>query len=66
METDGAGTEMPQSTPGTVLSTDKDSLLISCGQGALRVLELQMEGKKRMSARDFLLGVRLEPGEVLG
>lgn len=55
-----------QSAPGTILGVDKDSVLISCGQGALRVLELQLEGKKRMSAHDFLLGVRLEPGERLG
>ncbi|MDE6017010.1 MAG: methionyl-tRNA formyltransferase [Acetatifactor sp.] len=55
-----------QSVPGTILDTDKDSVLISCGQGALRVLELQLEGKKRMSAHDFLLGVKMEPGEMLG
>ncbi len=66
VESAGAGQELSQSAPGTVLSVDRDSLLISCGQGALRVLELQLEGKKRMSARDFLLGVRLEPGELLG
>ncbi|MDE6700270.1 MAG: methionyl-tRNA formyltransferase [Acetatifactor sp.] len=55
-----------QSAPGTILDTDRDSVLISCGQGALRVLELQLEGKKRMSAHDFLLGVKMEPGEMLG
>lgn len=55
-----------QSVPGTILDTDKDSVLISCGQGVLRVLELQLEGKKRMSAHDFLLGVKMEPGEMLG
>ncbi len=44
---------------------EKDSVTVATGQGALRLLELQLEGKKRMPAHDFLLGVRLEPGEVL-
>lgn len=58
--------EDEEALPGEVLRVDGDSFLISCGEGALRVLELQMEGRKRMSAHDFLLGVRLQPGEVLG
>ena len=51
--------------PGEILSVEKDSVTVAAGEGAIRLLELQMEGKKRMSAHDFLLGVRLEPGEVL-
>lgn len=51
--------------PGEILSVEKDSVTVAAGQGALRLLELQLEGKKRMPAHDFLLGVRLEPGEVL-
>lgn len=53
-------------TPGEILSTDKDSITVAAGRGNLRIRELQMEGKKRMSAHDFLLGVRVQPGEVLG
>lgn len=42
-------------------------LVISCGEtSALSVLELQLEGKRRMSIRDFLNGVKLTEGEVLG
>lgn len=52
--------------PGEVLRTDKDSVTVAAGEGALRIYELQLEGKKRMSAHDFLLGVRMQPGEVLG
>lgn len=52
--------------PGTVLETAKDSVLIAAGQGSLRVYSLQLEGKKRMSAHDFLLGVKLQAGEALG
>lgn len=55
-----------QGAPGTILTADRDSVLIACGEGALRVLELQLEGKKRMSAHDFLLGVKMVPGERLG
>ena len=53
-------------TPGEILSTDRDSLTVAAGRGKLCIRELQMEGKKRMSAHDFLLGVKVQPGEVLG
>ncbi len=54
------------STPGEVMS-EKDCLIVGCGnKSALEVTELQLEGKKRMSARDFLHGYRLIPGERLG
>ncbi len=51
--------------PGEVLRVDRDSVTVAAGRGALRLLELQLEGKKRMSTHDFLLGVRLQPGEIL-
>lgn len=45
--------------PGT-LSTNKDSLLLSCGDGlALSILEIQPEGKRRMPAKEFLNGFKL-------
>ncbi len=44
-------------TPGAVLEAGKNGLVIRCGGGtALRVLELQPDGKKRMAAADFLRG----------
>jgi methionyl-tRNA formyltransferase len=52
--------------PGAVLKVDKTSILVAAGEGSLKILELQLEGKKRMSARDFLLGVKVTPGEILG
>lgn len=51
--------------PGEILSVEKDSVTVATGAGGLKILELQLEGKKRMTARDFLLGVRMTPGEVL-
>lgn len=51
--------------PGA-LAASAGMLLVSCGQGTrLEVKELQVEGRKRISARDFLNGARLAPGEVL-
>lgn len=44
--------------PGAVLD---DRLTIACGDGAIRILELQREGKARMQAADFLRGVPVKP-----
>jgi methionyl-tRNA formyltransferase len=52
--------------PGTLLP-ERGTLRVVCGQGTLlNVLELQLEGRKRLPARDFLNGVRPLPGEMLG
>ena len=52
--------------PGAICRVDKDAFYVLCKEGALRILEVQMEGKKRMSTRDFLLGVKVQAGEILG
>ncbi|MGI8811137.1 MAG: methionyl-tRNA formyltransferase [Pyrinomonadaceae bacterium] len=53
--------------PGTIIESLRESLVIACGDGtAIRVDELQIEGKRRMSARDFINGVRPDRGTVLG
>jgi methionyl-tRNA formyltransferase len=51
---------------GTIIEVDKDSFIIRCKTGALKVHELQMEGKKRMTADAFLRGYSLETGLQLG
>lgn len=52
--------------PGA-LATQGDRLLVGAGNNtALELLEIQLEGKKRMSARDFINGYRPAPGEQLG
>ncbi|MBQ9333316.1 MAG: methionyl-tRNA formyltransferase [Lachnospiraceae bacterium] len=53
------------SHPGTVIFTDRSSVYVSTGDGILRIDELQLEGKKRMSVRDFLLGQHMEAGDRL-
>lgn len=49
------------------LRTKSDRLLVGCGHDtALELIEVQLEGKKRSSASDFLRGYRPNPGEKLG
>ena len=50
--------------PGVVTKVEKDSFCVQTGDGLLKVLELQIPGKKRMDAGAFLRGYTLEPGEV--
>ena len=42
--------------PGTVLSANKDGIVVACGEGALRLCELQKAGGKRLEAGQFLAG----------
>ena len=51
---------------GSVIDIDKESFTVACGEGAIEVLEVQLEGKKRMSAGDFLKGSTLNIGQELG
>lgn len=52
--------------PGEVLRADKRGILVGAGEGAILLRDIQLEGKRRMAARDFLLGHPLTPGIVLG
>jgi methionyl-tRNA formyltransferase len=54
------------SLPGTVLVSDGSALLVACGKGALRLRQVQPEGKRRMSVADFLHGHSLPSGMRLG
>ena len=46
--------------PGEIVSLDP--LTIACGEGAVQLLEVQLEGKKRMDSKSFLLGHQLKCG----
>ncbi len=49
---------------GTVLSVSpKEGLIVKCGEGAVNILELQPAGGRRMSARDFLNGRKIQAGQ---
>jgi methionyl-tRNA formyltransferase len=47
---------------GEILLADKNGIIVACGQNALRILELQREGGRRLSAQDFLAGNHLKAG----
>jgi methionyl-tRNA formyltransferase len=48
---------------GEILSADKTGIVVGCGEHALRILELQREGGRRMGAAEFLAGHALKVGE---
>jgi methionyl-tRNA formyltransferase len=49
-------------TPGTVLSAGPQGLELACGEGSLVLLDVQLEGKRVMTAAEFLAGHKLAPG----
>lgn len=55
-----------QAEPGAVAEVTKDSLAVQTGQGLLKLLEVQLEGKKRMPIDAFLRGCSVELGYRLG
>jgi methionyl-tRNA formyltransferase len=52
--------------PGTVLLAAGDRLEVATGDGCLVLLEVQLEGKRRLTAREFLAGHPLRSGDRLG
>lgn len=57
--------EGQKAAPGTVIRAE-GAIAVQTGKGVLELLEVQLEGKKRMSAEAFLRGYHLETGIVLG
>ncbi|MBD0326572.1 MAG: methionyl-tRNA formyltransferase [Pyrinomonadaceae bacterium] len=56
-----------QFTPGEIINARGDSLIIACGvESVLHLQEVQPEGKRRMSVRDFINGAHVRAGESLG
>jgi methionyl-tRNA formyltransferase len=54
-------------TPGVILPTKEDGLLVICGAGTvLHVEHLQLEGRKRVTDGEFMIGARIKPGERFG
>lgn len=51
--------------PGTVVDIGKNDFAVQTGEGLLRILEVQMPGKKRMETGAFLRGNTMKPGEIL-
>lgn len=60
-------TDAPIRSPGQVVEAHADEFVVACGQGtALRIREVQLEGGRRMSARDLMNGAHIEVGRILG
>ena len=58
---------MPTGTPGEVVAADaKEGLIVSCGDGDVELVQIQMPGAKRMNARDYLRGHDMDTGICLG
>jgi methionyl-tRNA formyltransferase len=51
--------------PGEILPAGKSGIAVACGGQSLRVLQLQREGGRRMTAAEFLAGHGLNPGDKL-
>ena len=58
--------EVRDETPGRVAGKSGSALLVETGKGVLEIRELQIPGKKRLPAGDFLRGFALERGTLLG
>lgn len=51
-------------TPGEVVSLTEDAIHVQTGKGVLAITELQPAGKKRMSAKDYLTGPKIQAGDL--
>jgi methionyl-tRNA formyltransferase len=58
--------EPSHAQPGTVLDASADRLTVAAGEGRLHLLQLQPEGKRALSAREFLAGHRVPAGAAFG
>ncbi|WP_022853066.1 methionyl-tRNA formyltransferase [Thermodesulfatator atlanticus] len=52
-----------KASPGEILGLENGKLLVATGEGILKIGELQVEGKKRIKAEEFVRGYRPKPGE---
>jgi methionyl-tRNA formyltransferase len=52
-------------SPGQILSADKSGIVVACGEDAIRLQLLQLEGGKRLTPQQFLAGHQLTPGRSL-
>lgn len=49
--------------PGEILQADKSGVIVGCAEGSLRILSLQREGGRRLTAQEFLAGQPLQRGQ---
>jgi methionyl-tRNA formyltransferase len=56
--------DVETSRPGQVIKVDREGVVVGAGCGAVRLLEVQPESRRRMSAAQYALGARLQPGDL--
>jgi methionyl-tRNA formyltransferase len=56
----GRDAEMRESAPGTVVAATQDGIDVACGHGVLRILRLQLAGRKPLAAHEFIKAQRLD------
>lgn len=56
----------PPATPGTIVEVTRDAIDVAAGDGRIAITEVQAEGRRPMSTRDFLAGRALRPGMQFG
>lgn len=56
----------PTTQPGTVVGIDEEGMLVSCGDGPLRISTVHPSGKRRQRASEWLAGRGVAIGDVLG
>jgi len=52
-------------SPGEILEISKEGIVVATGNGNLLIEELQVEGKKRINASEFISGYKISVGEIL-
>lgn len=55
-----------QGKPGVVLEASNDHLIVAAGEGAVKLVTIQLPGKKLFTAAEFLRGHRVQPGDQMG
>ncbi len=63
---DKVQTQPGEIVPGQILAVSRKGIIVATGNGCLCLEELQLEGKSRLPAQEFLCGNKLSPGEKLG
>lgn len=57
---------IPSHTPGEITEVQPEGIIVATGDSALKITEIQVEGKRRMGVGEYLRGHRLEGGIILG
>ncbi len=63
---EAAAVETGPHRPGELVRLSRDGVTVACGKGGIVIQELQMEGRRVMTAEEFLAGHKIHAGETFG